>query len=302
MIRRLLLIFVGVASVCLVPWTVFLGSTLPDQHDSDLWRLAWVGFNTGLLCCFVAATLLGLRRHRAAVPLLAATAALLCADAWFDVVLDWGQPDRWVSLLMAIVVELPVAGFLLLHARHLLTGGMPRRRLTVHDIEVHTDPEDQRLLRAVGDLAPVTTDTLAAALGRGAEELAASLIRLADAGYIRRRRDGRWRRPGPVDLRLPSLDEVDEADRTRVAAYIDAKFDRELQLLSWAVRHRDEFGAWGKGERAVAHLSEAELASLNVEYTELITRYCLLRQEPAAGTREVAVRFYAFPFHEPSPS
>jgi hypothetical protein len=37
------------------------------------------------------------RRRRAAVPLLAAMAALLLCDAWFDVVLDWTSPDRWTK-------------------------------------------------------------------------------------------------------------------------------------------------------------------------------------------------------------
>jgi hypothetical protein len=70
---------------------------------------------------------LGLRRRRAAVPLLAATAALLCADAWFDVVLDWGGPDQWMSVLMALLLELPVAILLMAYARKAL--GKPVRQM-----------------------------------------------------------------------------------------------------------------------------------------------------------------------------
>jgi hypothetical protein len=119
MSRRVLLAFVGSAAAGLLPWTIYLAQTLPDRHASNSWKLAWVGFDTGLLLLFAAATVLGLRRRRAAVPLLAATAALLCADAWFDVVLDWDTPGRWVSVAMALLLELPAAVLLLLH-QHVL--------------------------------------------------------------------------------------------------------------------------------------------------------------------------------------
>jgi hypothetical protein len=88
MIRRVLLVFLGAAAVCLVPWTGYLAQTLPDRYEASQWRTAWVGFDVALACCFAGAAWLGLRR-RAAVPLLVAAAALLCCDAWFDVVLDW---------------------------------------------------------------------------------------------------------------------------------------------------------------------------------------------------------------------
>jgi len=161
---------------------------------------------------------------------------------------------------------------------------------------VHTDTSYQRLLRTLGNLAPATAETVAAALGLGGVEVTAALSRLARVGYVRQWRDGRWRRRAQ-NLRLPKIDQIDNADRPRVAAYLNAKYDLELRLLTWAARHRDEFGPWGKGERAVTHLTETELSSLDAEYNELITRYCLLRTGPTRDTREVAVRFYAFPFH-----
>ena len=126
MSRRALLAMVAAAAACLLPWTVYLAQSLPDRHGTDSWKVAWVGFDTGLLLLFAAAAVLGLRRRRAAVPLLAATAALLCADAWFDVVLDWDAPDRWVSVAMALLLELPVAVLLLLHQRVVLDGRAPR--------------------------------------------------------------------------------------------------------------------------------------------------------------------------------
>src|SRR4029079_15256047 len=69
MSRRVLRAFVGSAAAGLLPWTIYLAQTLPDRHASNSWKLAWVGFDTGLLLLFAAATVLGLRRRRAAVPL-----------------------------------------------------------------------------------------------------------------------------------------------------------------------------------------------------------------------------------------
>ncbi|ALG08454.1 hypothetical protein [Kibdelosporangium phytohabitans] len=79
MSRRLLLLVVGGAAVLLVPWTIYLAGVLPDHHRIGEWRLAWVGFDIALVCCFAVAVRLGLRRRRAAVPMMAATAAMLRA-------------------------------------------------------------------------------------------------------------------------------------------------------------------------------------------------------------------------------
>jgi hypothetical protein len=161
MVRRMVLLFLTAAAVCLVPWTVYLAHTLPDRYDTGQWRTAWVGFDVALLCCFASGAWLGLHRRRAAVPLLAATAALLCCDAWFDVLLDWSSPDRWTSVLLAVFGELPVAVVLLVAARRLLAG-IPRRAVSLRDVEVHTDPGHRQVLRAL----PASAGELASATGR----------------------------------------------------------------------------------------------------------------------------------------
>lgn len=125
--RRLLALLTGCA-VVLVPWTGYLAATLPARHTTGQWKFAWVGFDVALLICLAAAAWLGWRRRRAAVPALVATAALLLADAWFDVLLDWGGADPldgWTSLAMAVLVEIPLAVFLLLRARLLLPADAP---------------------------------------------------------------------------------------------------------------------------------------------------------------------------------
>ncbi|WP_326834180.1 hypothetical protein VSH64_04520 [Amycolatopsis rhabdoformis] len=119
------------------------------------------------------------------------------------------------------------------------------------------------------------------------------LRRLAAAGYARRGRNGRWR-PLPVDVRLPRPEQLPEEDRAAARAFADARNDRELRILGWAA-HQGGFGPWGQASRTVAHLTEDELARFAEEYHELAQRYSLRRATPAPGTRELAMRFYAFP-------
>ncbi|GLZ35074.1 hypothetical protein Lesp02_72610 [Lentzea sp. NBRC 105346] len=283
--------FVASAAVVLLPWTAYLGLTLPVRHEGQ-WRLAWVGFDLALVACFAGAAWLGAKRSRAAVGLLAATAALLGCDAWFDVVLSWGEPDSWISVLMAVCAELPIAALLAMHARTLLVGGMPSRELNGTDIKLHTELRPLTTALAEG---PASTEELAAALDR---PVADDLRALAAAGHVRKGRDGRWRF-APLDLRRPDVTAMGAEERLEYERYMDAKYDRELELLSWAAAHRDEFGPWAQGSRAGMNLTEAELARFDAEYGELVTRYCLLHPEPTAATRQLAVRWYAFPAELP---
>ena len=290
-IRRLLLVFLGAAAVFLVPWTVYLANTLPTQFDTGQWNLAWVGFDTALGCCFATACWLGWRRHRAAVPMLAATATLLCCDAWFDVLLDWASPDRWTSVAMAVCAELPIAGVLLWRARTLLIGPRPRP-LTVRDIELRTDPRVQRVQAALGRLRRADTPTLAAESGLPVAEAETILADLRSNGYLRLR-DGRWQEAW-MSTTMPNPADFDEAQRARVEEFVNAKYDHELRLLGWAARHRDEFGEWGKGHRATIRMNAADLAAFNTEYEELVARYSL-RHRSTPDDRPVAIRYYAFP-------
>lgn len=292
--RPLVLGVLAGAAVILLPWTIHLAGTLPDRHGSDQWRVAWVGFDVALLCCFTAAAWLGLRRRRSAVPVLAATAALLCCDAWFDVLLGWGGPDQWTSLALAALVELPLAMFLLAQARTLLISNQPRRPWSVQDVELHTDEEHQRLLDRLSEQAWTTSAALATALTLPEDRVTTMLNRLADADYARRRWDGRWQSVG-MTLLKPDLDILPETDRHRLQTHLDGKIDADVRLLHWAARHHERFGPWAKGMRSRIHLTEAELADFNDEYLELSDRYGVRHPRPTDSTRLVAIRWYAFP-------
>jgi hypothetical protein len=110
-------------SVCvigLIPWTVYLGLSLPSAYRTDHWNLAWVGFDVLLLLAMAATAYLGWRGRQAVIAAALATATLLVCDAWFDIALDLGSRQVWVSLASAVFVELPLAAFLAHRARMIL--------------------------------------------------------------------------------------------------------------------------------------------------------------------------------------
>jgi hypothetical protein len=104
----LLLLLAGVV-IALFPWTAYITSTLPGEHVTHHWDLAWAGFDL-FEATALAATLLALVRRSPMLPVVAAAAgtAMLC-DAWFDVITaEPGRELRW-AILEALVAELPLA-------------------------------------------------------------------------------------------------------------------------------------------------------------------------------------------------
>ena len=110
-----------VAVVCLsgaallVPWVAYLASSLPHTYVMANWNAAWVGFDVALILLLGATGLLVRRGHPQQVPAAYLSAAFLLADSWFDVMTASGT-GLYVALASAVLVELPLAGFLLRHA------------------------------------------------------------------------------------------------------------------------------------------------------------------------------------------
>jgi hypothetical protein len=109
-VRLWLLLVLGAVAIALFPWTAYLSATLPSEHVTHHWQVAWAGFDL-----FEAAALVGtfvaMLKRSVLVTVVASMAgtALLC-DAWFDLVT--AQPGRdfaW-ALVFALVGELPLAG------------------------------------------------------------------------------------------------------------------------------------------------------------------------------------------------
>jgi hypothetical protein len=98
-----------VFGLVLAPWIVWLIVTLPSHEVANHWEIAWAGFD-GALAVLLVATGVALARRSPAAGILAAMAAtFLICDAWFDTMTSRGTPTVVVSILEALLVELPLA-------------------------------------------------------------------------------------------------------------------------------------------------------------------------------------------------
>jgi hypothetical protein len=122
-IRRIRLWLMIGASIGLIPWIVYLALTLPEKYVAHNWQATWVGFDILLLMFIVATAILGYLRRQLLVLTAFTTGVLLICDAWFDV-MTAGPADKWVSVLTAVLAELPLAIIL-------MSGALRIVRLTV---------------------------------------------------------------------------------------------------------------------------------------------------------------------------
>jgi hypothetical protein len=91
-----------------VPWTVYLAVTLPEDIRTRNYRIAWVGFDIGLVLLLLLTAILAYRGQRHMVMTATATATALVIDAWFDVVTSPAGDDLMVAVATALLGELPL--------------------------------------------------------------------------------------------------------------------------------------------------------------------------------------------------
>ena len=98
----------GAGALLLIPWTAYLAVTLPRHSVAVHYDLAWTGFDVMLVIVLGAAAYAAFRTPRW-LPVWASSAAtMLVVDAWFDVTTS-RQADKVVAIVLAALVELPVA-------------------------------------------------------------------------------------------------------------------------------------------------------------------------------------------------
>ena len=117
--RRVRLVVMTGAVVGLIPWIVYLSITLPDRYIAHNWTVTWVGFDILLLVFMAATAVLGVLRRQLLVLTAFTTGTLLICDAWFDV-MTASPGDRWLSIVTAVLGELPLAVLLIIGALRIL--------------------------------------------------------------------------------------------------------------------------------------------------------------------------------------
>ena len=108
-LRRIATVLFGAAGIALLPWTVWLSSSLPTHHRTQHWDLAWSGFDSALAVGFLATAFAAWYRRPWMPVAAAATGTLLVADAWFDIVLESRSSDFEIAIVEALAAELPLA-------------------------------------------------------------------------------------------------------------------------------------------------------------------------------------------------
>jgi hypothetical protein len=123
---RLLARLFGVCGVLLVPWIAVLVVQLHGHAGKRSFASSWVGLDVLEAVCLLTVAVLLSRRSRATSPAGAATAAILCMDAWFDTMSAAPQLPYAESLVMACFIELPLAALLAWTAWRALEWAAPR--------------------------------------------------------------------------------------------------------------------------------------------------------------------------------
>jgi hypothetical protein len=107
--RTLVMTVFGAAGLALLPWTVWLSSTLTPDHVTHRWDVAWTGFDVALALAFLATAAAAWRRSPWVGVLAGLTGTMLVTDAWFDVILESSGDDLRTAIAMAVLAELPAA-------------------------------------------------------------------------------------------------------------------------------------------------------------------------------------------------
>lgn len=109
--RQWVIALFGAAGVGMLPWTVWLASSLQPHHLAVRWDIAWSGFDTGLALLFLATAVAAYKRSPWVGALSAALGMMLLTDAWFDIILESHADELRFSILLAVFAEVPAAGF-----------------------------------------------------------------------------------------------------------------------------------------------------------------------------------------------
>jgi hypothetical protein len=124
-IRRLRLSLMVACSVAMIPWLVYLSLTLPQNYVAHNWPITWIGFDILLVRFMLATAVFGYLRRQVLLFFAFTSGVLLICDAWFDL-MTAGPDDVWLSVGTALLIEVPLAIFLIRGAQRILRLTMMR--------------------------------------------------------------------------------------------------------------------------------------------------------------------------------
>jgi hypothetical protein len=124
-IRRIRLSLMIGCSVAMIPWLVYLSVTLPQNYVAHNWPATWIGFDVLLVAFMLATAVFGYLRRQVLLFFAFTSGVLLICDAWFDL-MTAGPDDLWLSLVTALLIEVPLAVFMIRGAQRILRLTMMR--------------------------------------------------------------------------------------------------------------------------------------------------------------------------------
>lgn len=95
-------------ALALVPWAIWLATTLPSHEVAEHWDLAWAGFDLMLAAALLATAVSAWHGGRLLQANASAAGTLLVIDAWFDLLTSSGR-NLTYAIVLAVVAELPLA-------------------------------------------------------------------------------------------------------------------------------------------------------------------------------------------------
>jgi hypothetical protein len=123
--RRIRLGLMIGGSIAMIPWLVYLAMTLPENYVAHNWPATWVGFDILLVGFMLATAVFGYLRRQVLLFAAFTSGVLLICDAWFDL-MTAGPNDVWLSVVTALLIEVPLAIFMISGAQRIMRLTMMR--------------------------------------------------------------------------------------------------------------------------------------------------------------------------------
>lgn len=98
-----------ISLISLILWLGYLSVMLAVGGTARNWQLAWIGLDAAEVTALLSTTWAAWRARQLLIPAALITGTLLLVDAWFDVVLSWGTDQERLSVLTAVLIEIPLA-------------------------------------------------------------------------------------------------------------------------------------------------------------------------------------------------